>query len=429
MREMFKQEDLFSLFFKNLENRKNATTIEESLGNIAYCFSKSLNYNLLPLFQNVLKFTIDESTANSIKQLPLAPDKLIYDQNQLWFTTPFDTIPLNIRSINYLNQKNYYQLYVDDILVSETADGNNLLFYSLLKNMDSKTLTVKLLDSDRKLIDSQRINLRKRTNLNMAEYYKDFTFFDTQGYSKPEFKDGIFSIINVEKKLVNPGLEMPFPLRRNRDILVTAKIKNEPVNPDVSNNINCYTFIAIGGGGGSYGTTRVGYDIAKDDKLNYYNVDFSFNTNGFFNADWSVNLKFITQKFYLFPVGITNGFFKDIIYKDITDTDHDGIIDFEDPCPEVYGTFGGCPQNQTSASNIKTDELNIYPNPTADKLNVKTNEIDGEISIYDIFGKCVVHQKIYNNNMEIDVSQFKQGTYMVKVITNNLTHTTKFVKM
>jgi len=423
--ETFKQENLFSQFFKFLEERKNANTIEDVLSNIAYCFSKSTNSNLLPYFQNVLKFKIDQATANNIQILPPAQDKLIYDQSKLWFTTPFDTIPLNIRSVNYLNQMNYYQLFADDSLISETTNGNNLICYSLLKKKDSAILTVKLLDSIKKEIDSYKITLKKRENLNMSDYRKDFTFFDTYGYCKPGFKDGVFSIVNIINKEAYPGLEMAIPFKRNRTILVTGQIKNQMLNFEDFPRLHSFSWISVSG----WGTDGIGYDINRDDSLSFHDVSISFKTNGFFPVDMSEKTQFVIAKFYLFRNGVTKSYFKNVTYKDITDTDNDGIIDFEDPCPDVYGTFGGCPQSQTSVSNIKTDELNIYPNPTSDKLNIKTTEINGEIAIYDIFGNRVVHQKINNNNTEIDVSQFSQGTYLVHVISNNRTQTSKFVKM
>ncbi len=434
VQQLFEQESTFSSFFNYLKDRPYASSIEQALGNLAYCFSKSHNYNLLPLFKNVLKFTIDEETAVSIQLLPLAPDRLIYDLPDLWFTTPFDTIPLNIRSVNYLNQQNYYQLYIGDSLISETSNGNNQLLYSLLKNQDSATLTIKLLDFNKNEIDSEKIILRKRNNIDLPQYYQQFTFFDQSGYCKPAFDTGVFSINSIIEKESWSGLEMAFPVKRNRDILVTGQVKNHRVSyPDMRDSlgnyrVNSYSYLSIGGGGGSYGSSRVGYDIGMDDSVSFYDVSFTFNTNGFYTADWSNPLKYISQKVYIFTTGITNGYFKNIIYKDITDTDGDGVIDFEDPCPAVFGDDNGCPKITIVQTLVDHPEIKTYPNPVIDNLIVQ-GMTKGRISIFDIWGKLLLQEEITDSETQIDVSRFSQGTYIIHFNSENRIQVGKFLKL
>ncbi|MEA3448787.1 MAG: T9SS type A sorting domain-containing protein, partial [Bacteroidota bacterium] len=62
-------------------------------------------------------------------------------------------------------------------------------------------------------------------------------------------------------------------------------------------------------------------------------------------------------------------------------------------------------------------EFSIYPNPAKDILYVTTSYTKGEISIYDINGKLIQKQAIFNNNGEISVSNLSAGTYTV-VLTN-----------
>ncbi len=55
---------------------------------------------------NVLKFKYDDKAKAEISILPkIQQDKLIRDLNELYFITPFDSLRLNIRSINYSTNK------------------------------------------------------------------------------------------------------------------------------------------------------------------------------------------------------------------------------------------------------------------------------------------------------------------------------------
>jgi hypothetical protein len=71
-------------------------------------------------------------------------------------------------------------------------------------------------------------------------------------------------------------------------------------------------------------------------------------------------------------------------------------------------------------SNISGNVF-VYPNPASDKL-VVANEKASRIEIYNLKGQMVAE---YSNTYEANVSKLAQGTYMVKVITNNVVFTQK----
>jgi len=72
---------------------------------------------------------------------------------------------------------------------------------------------------------------------------------------------------------------------------------------------------------------------------------------------------------------------------------------------------------------IKTQEivdLMLSPNPTSGLLNVRTNKIEGhEIELMDSRGKTIYRHSLQNNNAQIDLSNFEQGLYLLRLINKH----------
>ena len=74
--------------------------------------------------------------------------------------------------------------------------------------------------------------------------------------------------------------------------------------------------------------------------------------------------------------------------------------------PDIYAT-----------DNVNNN-LEIYPNPASDYLNVNTNDLT-IINIYNVEGQLL---KSYNSDedmMIIDVSDFEQGIYVIEGLDDN----------
>lgn len=80
---------------------------------------------------------------------------------------------------------------------------------------------------------------------------------------------------------------------------------------------------------------------------------------------------------------------------------------------------------------IESDKVLIYPNPTHDKIQIFSDNIPNhpeEINIYDITGRKVYSN--FNSLIEsIDVSQFSNGLYYLKIKSANFVQSGKFVKL
>lgn len=73
------------------------------------------------------------------------------------------------------------------------------------------------------------------------------------------------------------------------------------------------------------------------------------------------------------------------------------------------------------------DNLNVYPNPTSDKLTIKSsNSIIENITVYNVQGQLLLNHNYQGaNQIELDFTPFTKGVYLVNV---NQTKTLKIVR-
>lgn len=86
------------------------------------------------------------------------------------------------------------------------------------------------------------------------------------------------------------------------------------------------------------------------------------------------------------------------------------------------------------SSGVGIDELpnivvSIYPNPTSQNLTISSDELINQIEIMDLFGRTILSQKDINSEIfNVDLSQFTNGNYIVKVSTGLNTEFHSIVK-
>ncbi len=95
-----------------------------------------------------------------------------------------------------------------------------------------------------------------------------------------------------------------------------------------------------------------------------------------------------------------------------------------DPSEEACATTSG----ESLAEN--TSSFNIFPNPATDNLSIEANEEITEVNIYNILGVNVYNEQCTMNNLQLDIniSDFNNGVYFVKVKTNNTEIVKRFIK-
>ncbi|MDH7914177.1 T9SS type A sorting domain-containing protein [Winogradskyella sp. SYSU M77433] len=76
------------------------------------------------------------------------------------------------------------------------------------------------------------------------------------------------------------------------------------------------------------------------------------------------------------------------------------------------------------------DEFTISPNPAKNKLNITLPSTDNDIKleVFDVLGKRVYKGVLTRLESSINVSDWKNGVYLVRVTNDKVTQTKRFIK-
>jgi len=104
-------------------------------------------------------------------------------------------------------------------------------------------------------------------------------------------------------------------------------------------------------------------------------------------------------------------------------------------CVEFYndnvGWAGGFSINATTGGIYKWDastylkpvseiqNLQIYPNPVSNFINIKSNKEITKIEIFNSIGQSIISEKYYQNELMLNIGSLKQGIYLLKIYDKN----------
>ncbi len=77
-------------------------------------------------------------------------------------------------------------------------------------------------------------------------------------------------------------------------------------------------------------------------------------------------------------------------------------------------------------SLMNSSEISVYPNPVKDKLNISTKS-NADVYLFDINGQLIMLEKSISGAHQMDVSSLENGTYIIKVVSNNQPFVTKVI--
>jgi hypothetical protein len=92
-----------------------------------------------------------------------------------------------------------------------------------------------------------------------------------------------------------------------------------------------------------------------------------------------------------------------------------------------FFSFGFSQEARTKGTDSVIDGLTVYPNPNnTGKLYITTSANDSKkVEIYDVLGKKVVDTTLFSK--ELNVSNLKQGVYILKIKEGEATATRKLI--
>ena len=80
----------------------------------------------------------------------------------------------------------------------------------------------------------------------------------------------------------------------------------------------------------------------------------------------------------------------------------------------------------TRTTNVNSNDIAIYPNPTTGDLTISLGEKFANVSISDMIGN-VIYSKTTSGELFVDMSSYNKGIYLVKIVTENDSYTEKVV--
>lgn len=86
------------------------------------------------------------------------------------------------------------------------------------------------------------------------------------------------------------------------------------------------------------------------------------------------------------------------------------------------------PATTLSTTQFSNSDFQFYPNPVSDILNISNTDQITAVSVFNILGQEMISKSVNNNLAKIDLSMLSNGTYLVKVSSNDSIKTFKVLK-
>ncbi len=121
------------------------------------------------------------------------------------------------------------------------------------------------------------------------------------------------------------------------------------------------------------------------------------------------------------PIGfvLSDGQTESYSQESITYTS-DGLVgSLTNPTTLHFGTFG--------TSDQQLQHVSVYPNPSNDVFNIEGSDIR-RIEVADVYGQVVIAKEMKGDRMQIDLNDCANGTYLLRIVTNNEIVTNKLIK-
>lgn len=252
-------------------------------------------------------------------------------------------------------------------------------------------------------------------NQNNDTVYSYQVFNNYYSYDDGSAEAG-YGVFGINSKLANQ-----FNIKKS-DTLVALDIYFNPV----TNNLSAKTFkLKI--------WSSLSPEVVLYEQAGYFNPIYSF-TNEFlkYNLDYPIYLPAGTYYFgyenitedYLTVGYDFNNNNRTKIYKNVVgvweNSSYDGTL-------MIHPVFKYPDAIVSVNENITTNSKNsVYPNPSSGKIYLKNTFVQNEIQVFDMFGKIVLELP-KGFHKEIDLSNFPNGVYLIKLSNENQSQIDKII--
>jgi len=85
--------------------------------------------------------------------------------------------------------------------------------------------------------------------------------------------------------------------------------------------------------------------------------------------------------------------------------------------------------NSTQVASTQETVFNISPNPGVNELNIRlAQKTNAAVEVYNLLGRKIYAGKLTAMHNAVDITSWRSGIYLVKVITDKKSITKRFVK-
>lgn len=399
--------------------------------NISY-LSTAYEFNLTDItgieaFKNLTELNIEQTT--KLKNLALSNNTKLKKIKGL-YNQALESI--DIKNCVLLEDLDLLSTKINLINLSQNINLKNLVITGNFNSLDlsknvllekirigSDNLTSLNLNNCNKLaqirIDSDNLNV---FNFSILQGLDKVDFINTK-ITSADFSYSPVSEIYFENPVLNlNSLKLP---EQNSNLKFLFISKSSINNIDLTNSLNLESF---------YFSSDIisNLNFSKNIKLKTVVIN---NSNLITTINTSYNTNLETFNIFRLPnltsISIKNG---------KQQTFGEGFLE----CPKL--SYVCCDESEKAyfeAKNIQTVvtdcllstqentsliDFKIYPNPSSDYLNF--NHKIESIKVFDIQGKLVLNRKINSNNL--NVSELKNGVYVLEVFSENKKSSQKFIK-
>lgn len=158
-------------------------------------------------------------------------------------------------------------------------------------------------------------------------------------------------------------------------------------------------------------------DTLGKDSVSFYLADFrnSDSTKNYIVKDWQwVNLAKIGKA--------------DSLYFRLQSTDN-GSFGMNTPAYFCMDNFMTNETGLSIATETSKADFKIYPNPATEKITIESSiKSQQQVSVLDVLGHNIANYEMNAESLEINLSGFAPGTYLLLFRNGNQTASTRFVK-